>query len=360
MVGLLLVWLGWSLLSGWWTPSAADWRDTIGGFRAALVLLALYPLRGSWRLLCGALILGNCFTAVVQILQAGGLVPIHGTGNELRPAGLDSHPVHVALFQAVGIAFAVGWLPVARSTLARALLLGASVLLAVGVALAAGRAAILGLALGLPIAVALLAWRHPSTRPLLLRWGGVALLTLGLAGGVVWASGAGGLQRQSADLAATSDPTTSTGQRFLWWRASLRAFGEHPIRGQGIGASRTILRTDPEVRQALADHPSYGESAFFVAHPHSAYLQTLAEQGLIGAAIVLAFAVAVGRASLRRAAEHPIACGIAGGLVVWAVAAAFDALHMNGRTATLGCILIALGALPSRHRAERPSLSGAD
>lgn len=359
---LLAAWFVWVLVAGAWTPDRAAWLDHVADRRALLVLPALYPIRRHWQLLLGALLVGMSFQGVIQSLQALGFAPMPEAKNALRPSGFNSHPVHVSIFHAVAACIALGWLVETRSARTRGLLVLAMAFSIAGIGIAAGRAAILGLAIALPtLALLLMVGRHVSRKTILR--GAVAALAIGaIAGAIVLAGGAAGLRRQASDVnvAATTDATTSTGQRALWWRAAIRAFSAAPIVGAGPGSARTFIAADPDVRNAIERHPDRPADFFVPAHPHSAYLQTLAETGLVGGAIMLGLWLAVGIAAWRSARETPIRCGVAAGLVVWAVAAGFDAIHHAGRTAALACALVAFVGIPRRHPAEPPNTTRTD
>lgn len=356
---LLLAWCGLVLVGGVWTPDREAWLDQLRDARVVLVLPALYPVRRHWRALLGAFLVGMALQSAIQVLQALDLAPVPADKNAARPAGLHSHPVHVSICHAVAVCAALGWMVETRSRRTQALLAGATLLFLAGIGLAAGRAAMLGLLLALPALAALLVLGGHLARRTIVVGAVVALLVAATAATVVLATGADGLRRQASDVsaAAVDDATTSTGQRALWWRASLRAFAQHPVFGAGPGSARAFIGDDADVRAAIARHPERPPDFFVPAHPHSMYLQTLAETGLLGAAILVALLVVALRGACRGALERPIRCGLAAALVVWVVAAGFDALHRSGRMAALGCALITLVALPRRHPDESIALA---
>jgi O-antigen ligase len=356
---LLLAWCALVLVAGAWTPDHEAWLEQLRDARVVLVLPALYPIRRRWRALVGAFLVGMSLQSAVQILQALDLAPIPEGKNAARPAGLHSHPVHVSICHAVAVCAALGWTVETRSRRAQALLAGATLLFLAGIGIAAGRAAMLGLMVALPALIALLALGGHVARRTIVVGTAVALVVAATAATVVLATGADGLRRQASDLSvsAADDATTSTGQRALWWQASLRAFLRDPILGAGPGAARTFIGDDAAVQAAIARHPERPPEFFVPAHPHSMYLQTLAETGLLGATILAALLAVALRGAWRGASERPIRCGLAAALVVWTVAAGFDALHRSGRMAALGCALLTLVALPRRHPDEPIALA---
>ena len=83
-------------------------------------------------------------------------------------------------------------------------------------------------------------------------------------------------------------------QRLGFFTAAIRMFQESPLVGTGIGtwvAQRTNYTTPPA--------PDY-----YIPHAHNVYLQTLAEQGLVGTAAGIVLLVSI-LAVLRRAARDP-------------------------------------------------------
>ena len=354
IVWALVAFAAWSALSGMWATDSAAWRDAQSGFRGLLLIPALYPIRSAWRALLGSLIAGMSLQGAVQLLQQLGLVNTRAHRTDVRFSGLHSDPAQVSLFAAVAFVIALGWLSAARSFAERAALVIGASLLAISIAIAAGRAAVLGLAIAVPLlAIFLVLFNRLSLQRLAIATvffvGAVAVV-----GGGILATGGQGLRRQAGDLTAIGNASTSTGARFLWWRASIDAAMAHPIAGIGAGGSREMLERDPNVRNAIAAHPDVPPDAFIVAHPHSMYLQTAAELGAIGVVCLAVVCIVTVRAAWRAAAESPVKTAIAAALVVWAIGAGFSSLHVTGRTASLACVLLALSTLPSRHRAEPP------
>src|SRR6476619_4778368 len=77
------------------------------------------------------------------------------------------------------------------------------------------------------------------------------------------------------------------------WRVARHMFTEHPLAGEGAGSW--------EAQWLL--HEPYND---YNQRPHSLYLETLAELGLIGA-VLLAFALVPPLAAFARARHHPAA-----------------------------------------------------
>jgi O-antigen ligase len=103
-----------------------------------------------------------------------------------------------------------------------------------------------------------------------------------------------------ARLAESLDPKLPieyrVSERPALWRAAARLFWNHPLEGGGMGSFAwrlpDLLR-DENRRLPMRDNPG------------NAYLQALAETGIIGFVITLAFVFTLGRIALSRARERP-------------------------------------------------------
>jgi O-Antigen ligase len=106
--------------------------------------------------------------------------------------------------------------------------------------------------------------------------------------------------------------TTLQSNRYAYWRVARRAFAAHPVRGVGSSGFRV----------EWLKHRPFVES---VHDAHSLYIETAAELGLVGLALLGAalggVAVAAGRAHRRDAV---LAAGPIAGLAMWAVHAGVD------------------------------------
>jgi hypothetical protein len=95
-----------------------------------------------------------------------------------------------------------------------------------------------------------------------------------------------------------------------YWRVALDAYGDHPVLGSGAGTY--------ELHWAR-ERPT----AFEARDAHSLYVETLAELGPVGLALLLA-ALAAPLLALRRARRMPLAAAAAGGYVAFLAHAAID------------------------------------
>lgn len=147
--------------------------------------------------------------------------------------------------------------------------------------------------------------RLPPRAPLI----AVAVICAGFAVAVV----AGAKESSSEPLAPGATRYVSLqSNRYAYWRVALRAFGDEPLRGVGAGGWAVYW---------LALRP-FGEGA---QDAHSLPLQTAAELGLVGLALLAAFLGGVAlaaRAAHREAAA--LAAGPIAGFVVWVAHSPLD------------------------------------
>jgi len=140
------------------------------------------------------------------------------------------------------------------------------------------------------------------------------------------------------------------GDRYDYWRVAISEFRSEPIRGVGAGNFEWDYYLDRRTDET-------------VMQPHSLELQTLAELGLIGFALLVAFLVAVAagfRRTARAAHGSPEACAVAvaggGVFAAWLAQTSVDWLHLiPGLTAIA---LAAAAALLVRGSEPIVSLAG--
>ncbi len=136
---------------------------------------------------------------------------------------------------------------------------------------------------------------------------------------------------------ATSGRLASTGSnRAQYWHVAVEAFAQRPAAGHGAGSFASLW-----LRERTIDEK--------VINAHSLWLETAAELGLAGLALVLAFAVGVALA-LRRGGQalH----GASAALLAWLVGASLD-WHWQIPAVTANAVIMAALAIS----AERPSAS---
>jgi len=252
-----------------------------------------------------AALIGVALSAAAAILQAAGVFP-----DDTRPfwkltgrlSGGATDPNALGLLCGLGIvvllALAIGW----RERWAIWTLLP----LPFGLSLSGSRSGFLIAILGSAAIIALASldkhWRAA-----------LAVGALGLALAIAFlpqasVGGVGGRVRQLFRSALSLDDRTSS--RPILWRAAVRLFADSPIEGGGVGSFSWQL---PDVAAAQGNRLPMRDN------PGSAYLQALAETGIVGLALTLAFVLALGRQALARTRE-PGSSGAGAGLLAFLIA----------------------------------------
>jgi len=139
------------------------------------------------------------------------------------------------------------------------------------------------------------------------------VVAVGLAAFPYAAAVVGERGQENPAFGATAQRFGSVGSnRYAYWRVAVRTFADHPLGGVGAGGFRV---------EWLRERP-FPES---VRDAHSLYLETLAELGIVGFALLAAFLAGVALAGRRAHRLDPaLATGPIAGVVTWAVHAGVD------------------------------------
>jgi hypothetical protein len=183
---------------------------------------------------------------------------------------------------------------------------------------------------------------EPLRLPSLAPWLAATLICAGLAGAIT----VGAKERSGVALGAGASRLTSVqSNRYAYWRVAWRAFEHEPLRGVGAGGwSVWWLRYRP-----------FPESA---QDAHSLPLQTLAELGLVGLALLLTFAGGIAFAAVRAVRAGPaLAAGPVAALVVYLVHAPLD---WDWQMPAVTLIAMVLGGLTIALSEREPYGAGAD
>ena len=137
--------------------------------------------------------------------------------------------------------------------------------------------------------------------------------------------------------------TTLDTNRDQLWGVGLEAFAAHPIAGIGTASFQVEWLRERDERNSALD-------------AHSLYVETLAELGIVGGALLAVFLIAVAAGVARRAREgpgDPVVVAAAGLLVAFAVHAGFD-WDWEMPTVSLTALVLAAAALqaPGTDRPE--------
>jgi hypothetical protein len=282
----------WAYASGEWSSLPDGSRlEAERGLLYAAALLAV--LVGVTRETLGVTLVGvlGGVTAVAayavgrHLLDPPPLDPFQGT-NLHEPFGYSNA---IGIFVAVGIVLAVGLAAAASTRRLRAAALAPLVVLVPTLVLTSSRGAWMALPFGLAAVLAVSRAVRPRTLVVLLALGVVAAFAIGSEPG---------------------QPLTLFGEnRPHYWRVAWRDVEEHPLLGSGAGTFGAYW----------LEHRTIGE---FVHDAHSLFLETLAELGPVGLALVLA-ALGAPLLGLGRR-RHRVVAAAAGAYVAFLLHAAID------------------------------------
>jgi hypothetical protein len=137
-----------------------------------------------------------------------------------------------------------------------------------------------------------------------------AVVCVGLAAAIVLGSkeNSTGSQQLSG---GSSRLVTLQSNRYDYWRVALRAFGTEPLYGVGAGNWNVYWLRWRTIDEGAQD-------------THSLPLQMMAELGLLGLAVLVAFFAGVALAAQRALRANPLAVGPVAGFVVYAAHAPLD------------------------------------
>jgi O-antigen ligase len=265
---LLLLLVGWAALSVAWAEDAGEAIPAAEriAVNAVLVMIVFAAIRTprDLSMVLGAFVLGAVTAVLIGLVSAPGGADAGRLGTEI----LDPNLLAAALIAAAAICVALYALD--RDPLIRLLTICAAMLCAVGVLLTASRGALIAITFCLVAAVLLAGrWRPPV-----------------LAGGVVVLIAAAGYFTFLAPPEIRDRVTEPTkGQertregRTTIWQVALRAAEDKPIAGVGAGNFRVASKHYIDEPGALARTDEITEKP---AVAHNAYLEVLAELGVVG------------------------------------------------------------------------------
>jgi hypothetical protein len=137
--------------------------------------------------------------------------------------------------------------------------------------------------------------------------------------------------------------------RYQYWQVAIHAFDSSPVKGIGPGTFQFYW----------SQHQTLGE---FVRNAHSLWIETLAEAGIIGLALIGGFFAFVLIAGSVRAARMPPelrlpAATAVAGVAAFCAPAAFDWVWQIGVVPLVALLLVAVALGPVHHRGRRSKLS---
>ena len=296
-----------------WPLPGIPWAaDLIAAARYAeyAVLAAAIPLalrrRRDANPLFAAIVVWSGFATLVAVLQFAGVRIFDAwTPGDRQPSFLGVHDFGALSTAALVLALAT--LTTGAPLVGRKLTWIAAVAGAVGLVVSAAAAAVLGLLLATAAAL-VLAWRFRTVTPRRLAGVG-AIVGAVLVGTLAMRAGDIDQFTRFAGIKPKEHTTTQNvqtySQRTLLAYFALRMFEDHPVFGVGWEGVKEERNYGPYLADAHRRFPDTAEQAFpSPAHPwrvDNAYLQALAELGLVGLAAFIA-AIAAGIAIAARAA----------------------------------------------------------
>ena len=278
---MLAAYVGWR---AWESPVEVYAREDAAVLLAGFVayLLTVTAVSDSkWRLgiLCVLLVLvaGNLTAGWLNFKGRWDFHLVPGFSRSFPPGrigGFFNNPNHLAAFLSFAAFLSAGVMLFARIHIASRLLLGFGILsMLAGVMLTMSRAALLGFAVGGVAFVLMTLWVVWHTKRPLFKWAVIALLLVGGAAG-------GALYKANEDSMLTRQLASPLGEdmRVHIWRAALAQHADSPWIGVGsrMFYEGSITHRDPGSSAQTGD-------ALFA---HNEYLQTLADYGWAGLALV--------------------------------------------------------------------------
>ena len=188
----------------------------------------------------------------------------------------------------------------------------------------------------------------------LTRAAAVAGLVAVLVGGAVFgprlASRAWHSFRHPASIAPVTDPAarlgTLGGVRYAYWRAALDAFSAKPLTGTGAGTFEFWW-------------DQHGSTGDFIRNAHSLELESMAELGLPGLALIAAFLVVAGallvraRRHSRRIASAGASAALLAAFLVYVLQASVDWLWQTTAVTVLALAAVGVAAVRLSRRRTR-------
>jgi len=315
--GKLLTLLGSIVLFGAVALSLRDWRRleiVLAGALAAGLLVSVHAI---YQKLSGDL-------SRIGFVDGSGTV-------EYRVTSAFSHPNQLAGFLVVLLPLAIALAPRFTRTWLRTLAVVLVPLALTAIIFSYSRGALVGL-----LALTLLAVRSPRLWPLLC----AGLVAIALLSPGVW-------RDRVANAGSLDSPEIAS--RVDIWGAAVDGFEQRPLLGWGLNNFREVY-----VSLERPGRGYLGSGAFDVPDTaHNLYLNTLAEQGLVGltALILLGFGVVRMTGRLRGSPDRRIRAlgwGLLGTAIVVTAHNAFDVTFVDPKTSVLVWTLLGVGAAAAR------------
>jgi O-antigen ligase len=333
--------LGFAALASLWSSPVGTHLVTAAKYAEYAVLAVALPLLARRRdrllALAVATVVWSCLATLVALIQfAGGDIFQAWTQWHRQPSFLGPHDF-AALSGGVFVVALCAWLIPPTARWERRLALAGGISGALGLVLSGAVGAALGLA-GATLWLAILGLKRLQAPPRrVAALVGVCVLT---AGGVGVLRGNDmeqflrftGLLHAKVD---TSKNVQTYGQRSILAYIGLREFKAHPVVGEGWQESAEPAGFEPFLPDARARFPRQPPEAFPTrAHPwgvQNAYIQALADLGIVGFGLICALLLVPVLLALRIVMARPgpsSAIALAGGAILFVVAGTWNAIGL--------------------------------
>ena len=343
IITLSIIFLAWSALSLLWSDGIENGLHHLRSMRIFLVPFMLWPIIPHWKWLMFSIVIGVLFLNVFQIIEM--LEMYEANGKIARTSGIiGGHPPSVGLWCAASLLILTFFFRALRSW---HLLIAfiAFALATVGLIASSGR----GNFIGVLFSVLFYCFFNLSK----IKQGKKYILHIIMIATVlfviIWKTPAGTFLESRINQAFhglnsyvnNKDPRTSTGVRLAWWGSSMRAAQENPVVGVGLGGFPQWTLTDEELDFFSSKWPAFTQKTIIGAtHPHSMYMSTLSEGGLIGSALLfslIATSLICCWKVKSAVSSGGVICTL---LMLWLIAGFFDSFQYSSQTLCLFSITI--------------------
>lgn len=347
----LLAFAAWRGVAISWSPNEqASWKDAL--MRAALVPALLWPLSHRWRQLGWVMAAGAAVSATVML---GRNFDGHRFLRYESAKRLIGTPATVAMVLAMGVSLTAAWAMAARGRAGRIVATVAALLCVGGMLVLDFRTGYVA-AFGGFCWAALCSARDPKRRRALVAGAAV----VGIAG----AAAIGALSSRSTDQLGTLRQLMSgddrpdhandaaqiayrfTSARSPAWLGAVAIWRSHPIIGAG---TRSWGKEFPPIVNAeherLGIPPNRVAASAKLPGAHNAYLEELAERGIVGFLLLMAVLILSSRTLWRQcpAVDAVMASAL---LAAWMTAALAESQSSQGVPTLLLCFVVARAAIP--------------
>ena len=346
----LLAFAVWRWIAVGWTPNEqASWKD--GFLRAALVPALVWPVSHRWRQLAVAMAAGAAVSAAV-------LLTCNWDGRRFlryeSAKRMIGTPATMAMVLAMGIALSGGWAMAARARAGRIVATIATLVCFGGLLILDFRTGYAA-AFGGFLCAAFCSARRSNRRWLMAGAAVAGIGAMAIIGatsmrgaqqlktirGIVAPQAAGDDGREFARLAYEV-----TSARYPAWLGAVAIWRSHPVIGAG---TRSWGKEFPPI--VNAEHERFGIPPNRVAASaklpgaHNAYLEELAERGIVGFLLLAAVLVLSARTLWRQcpAVDAVMASAL---LAAWMTAALAESQSSQGVPTLLLCFVVARAAIP--------------